>query len=262
MTEHRLKDKKLFVLDLDGTFYLDGKPFGGSLDFLKKVREAGKDYLFFTNNSSTSTTRYVEQLRAMGIDATVEDIATSADVMIDFLKRERPGKTVYLCATGETYAQFEQAGIPLTEEQPDLVVLTFDKELTYRKVERMCTFIRSGAEYLCTHPDENCPTADGPIPDCGSFVAMIAVSTGGAQPRYVGKPYRETIEMVKHKKNVSEQEIVFVGDRLQTDIAIGAKHGVASILVLTGVTTREMEQAGEIHPTWIFDRLSDVTACL
>lgn len=259
--QQKLNDKKLFVLDLDGTFYLDGKPFEGSLEFLKKVREAGKDYLFFTNNSSTSTGNYVEKLRAMGIDASQEDIATSADVMIDFLQRERPGKSVYLCATQETYAQFEQAGIPLTSEQPDLVALTFDKELTYEKIERMCTFIRAGAEYLCTHPDENCPTADGPIPDCGSFAAMIAVSTGGALPRYVGKPYRETIEMVKRKKKVCEEEIVFVGDRLETDIAIGVNHGVASILVLTGVTSREMERSGSIHPTWIFNRLSEVSDC-
>ena len=259
---HSLQEKKLFVLDLDGTFYLDGKPFAGSLDFLKRVRETGRDYLFFTNNSSTSTQKFVEKLRGMGIDATEDDIATSADVMIDFLKRERRGKTVYLCATKETYTQFEQAGIPLTEQRPDLVVLTFDKELTYHKIERMCTFIRQGAEYLCTHPDENCPTAAGPIPDCGSFAAMIAVSTGGAYPRYVGKPFRETIEMVKHKKGVCEQEIVFVGDRLQTDIAIGANHGVASILVLSGVTTREMEQNGEIHPTWVYEKLSDITPCL
>ncbi len=260
--KHCLQDKKLFVLDLDGTFYLDGKPFPGALDFLKRVRETGRDYLFFTNNSSTSTQKYVEKLRKMGISTTENDIATSADVMIDFLKRERPGKSVYLCATGETYAQFQQEGILLTESSPEIVVLTFDKELTYHKMERVCTFVRQGAEYFCTHPDENCPTADGPIPDCGSFTAMIAVSTGGAYPRYVGKPYRETIEMVKHKKKVREEEIVFVGDRLQTDIAIGANHDVASILVLTGVTTREMERQGTIHPTWIFERLSDITPCL
>ena len=257
-----LQNKKLFVLDMDGTFYLDGKPFEGSLEFLKKVRESGRDYLFFTNNSSTSTEKYVEKLRGIGLDVSTEDIATSADVMIDFLKRKRPGKTVYLCATRETYTQFEQAGIPLTEEQPDLVVLTFDKEITYHKIERMCTFIRQGAEYLCTHPDENCPTATGLIPDCGSFVAMIAVSTGGAYPQYVGKPYRETIDMIKYKKGVCEQEIVFVGDRLETDIAIGARHGVSSALVLTGVTTKEMEQASDIHPTWIFDRLSEMTPYL
>ncbi len=248
--------------DLDGTFYLDGKPFPGSLDFLRRVRETGRDFLFFTNNSSTSTWNYVKKLREMGIAAAENDIATSADVMIDFLKRERPGKSVYLCATKETYAQFQREGIPLTENSPEIVVLAFDKELTYHKIERVCTYLRQGAEYLCTHPDENCPTAAGPIPDCGSFAAMIAVSTGGMLPRYVGKPYRETIEMVKQKKQVREEEIVFVGDRLQTDIAIGANHGVASILVLTGVTTREMERQGTIHPTWIFDRLSDIIPCL
>ncbi len=116
---HCLREKKLFVRDLDGTFYLDGKPFPGSLDFLRRVRETGRDFLFFTNNSSTSTWNYVKKLREMGIAAAENDIATSADVMIDFLKRERPGKSVYLCATKETYARFQREGIPLTENSPE-----------------------------------------------------------------------------------------------------------------------------------------------
>ena len=126
-------------------------------------------------------------------------IMTSGDVMIEYLKHSHPGKTVYLLGTPVLRESFEKAGIHLTEEQPDLVVVGFDTTLTYHKLERACHYIRSGAEFLATHLDINCPTEDGFIPDCGSFCAAITLSTG-KKPKYVGKPYPETVEMILEKQ--------------------------------------------------------------
>ena len=142
--------KKLYVLDMDGTIYLGSRLFPETIPFLKRVKEHGKRYIFFTNNSSRSPETYVKRLNGMGIQASREDIVTSGDVMIHFLKTHRPGKKVYLLGTPDLRRSFQEAGIPLTEEMPDIVLLGFDTTLTYEKLERACHYIRSGAEFLCT----------------------------------------------------------------------------------------------------------------
>ena len=160
-----LKGIRLFVLDMDGTFYLGDKIIEGSLDFLETVRKTGRKFLFFTNNSSKIPSVYVEKLAKMNCHVTEKDVMTSGDVTIKYLQTHYPGKTVYLLGTPVLEESFRSAGISLTNEQPDIVVVGFDMTLTYEKLERACTFIRNGALFLATHLDINCPTEDGFIPD-------------------------------------------------------------------------------------------------
>ena len=171
-----LEQTELFVLDMDGTFYLDTTILDGSLDFLREVERLGKRFVFFTNNSSKSPKTYMDKLAKMDCFITRNQIITSGDVMIQYLKTYYPDKTVYLMGTPDLEENFRENGIRLTKEMPDVVVIGFDMTLTYEKLERACTYIRNGAVFLATHLDINCPTKDGFIPDCGAMCAAISLS--------------------------------------------------------------------------------------
>lgn len=252
-----LQDTELFVLDMDGTFYLGEEILPGALDFIKQVERCGKQYIFFTNNSSKSPKLYMKKLAGMNCPIERGQIMTSGDVMIEYLKAVHPGKTVYLVGTPALEETFQEAGICLVKEQPDLVVVGFDLTLTYEKLERACTFIRNGAEFLATHLDINCPTEDGFIPDCGAMCAAISLSTG-KKPKYVGKPFAETVDMVLRMTGMEKEQIAFVGDRLYTDVATGVKNGAKGLLVLTGETALSDVEQSEIKPDGIYESLGEM----
>lgn len=260
MIDHRislLEKTKLFVLDMDGTFYLGEHMIDGSLEFLRTLEHTGRRYMFFTNNSSKSAETYVKKLRSMNCSVDASQIMTSGDVMIEYLKQYYPGHSVYLLGTDSLKTSFLQSGIPLTEEQPDIVVVGFDTTLTYHKLERACSFIRNGALFLATHMDINCPIEDGFIPDCGALCAAITRSTGKA-PKYMGKPFPETIELILKKTGAPRDQISFVGDRLYTDVAAGVNNGVTGFLVLTGETkTADLDHA-KIRPDGVFLSLKEM----
>ncbi len=256
-----LRDTRLFVLDMDGTFYLGSKILPGAADFLQAVQETGRSYLFFTNNSSRSPQEYMRKLAGMGCPITRAQIMTSGDVTIRYLQTHYAGKSVYVMGTPALLANFSEAGIPLTEQDPDIVVVAFDTTLTYEKLVKACDFIRGGALFLATHLDINCPTETGFIPDCGSFCAAISLSTG-RQPKYLGKPFAETVDMVLDKTGFAREQVAFVGDRLYTDVATGANNGAKGLLVMTGETKAEDIPASPVQPDGIYASLGEMGALL
>ena len=257
-----LKGVRLFILDMDGTFYLGDEIIPGSLDFIARVRETGRSFLFFTNNSSRTPEGYLEKLARMGCPIGREQIMTSGDVTIRWLNTRRPGRSVYLMGTEALRRSFSQAGVRLVEdEQPDLVVTAFDTELTYRKLERACTFLRGGAEFIATHPDVNCPTADGFIPDCGAFCAAIRLSTG-REPKFLGKPSPETLDMILEATGFAKEEAAFVGDRLYTDVAAGVNNGARGLLVLSGETRRSDLAQSPVKPHGVYQNLKELASFL
>ena len=259
--EELLKEIQLFVLDMDGTFYLGDRLIDGSLEFIEAVRRRGREFLFFTNNSSKSPVLYIEKLKRLGLEIERRQIMTSADVTMAFLKKNYPGASVYLLGTPALEESFCQAGIRLTRERPDVVTVGFDTTLTYEKLERACTYIREGAVFLATHMDVNCPTEDGFIPDCGAICAAISLSTGAA-PRYLGKPFPETLEMILAAAKGTAGQTAFVGDRLYTDVAAGVNNGAKGILVLSGEATLKDVEESPVKPDGIFDSLGEMARCL
>lgn len=252
-----LEEIRLFVLDLDGTVYLGDRLLPGVPHFLERARETGRRILFFTNNTSRNPQEYIEKLGRMGIVISRQEIMTAGDVTIRFLRHSYPGKSVFLLGVSALRQSFLEAGIPLTEESPDLVVAGFDKTLTYERLEKACTFLRRGAEFFATHPDINCPTEAEPIPDCGAICAAITASTGFL-PKALGKPAAETVEMVLEATGCRREEIAFVGDRLYTDVACGTKNGAKGLLVLTGETTREDLSHATFTPDGVYESLEEI----
>lgn len=248
---------ELFVIDMDGTFYCGERLIDGALDFLKVLENKGKHFLFFTNNTSRAPEEYIEKLHRMGCDITRKQIMTAADVTIRYLKTYYPKQSVYLIGTPQLEKQFREAGICLSSREADIVMAAFDMTLTYEKLEHGCHLIRNGASFMATHPDINCPTEGGFLPDCGSICAAITLSTGKS-PRILGKPYRETAEMIMDSTNIPIERTGFVGDRLYTDIAAGVNHGGKGFLVLTGETGISDLEHPQIRPDAVFASLGEM----
>ena len=264
-TKHEILNRtELFVLDMDGTFYLENDILDGALDFLDSVKRAGKEYMFFTNNSSQSPKAYIDKLAKMNCHISRDMIMTSGDVMIRYLKNFYEGKSVYLLGTESLIESFKEGGINLfwPEEKeegarPDIVVVGFDKTLTYEKLTNACNYIREGSIFLATHLDINCPVKGGFIPDCGAMCAAIELSTG-VKPKFVGKPFGETVEMIVDATGKKKEAIAFVGDRIYTDVATGVKNGAMGVLVLTGETKLSDIPESEVKPDVVFDSIKEM----
>lgn len=260
--KHELLEKtRLFVLDMDGTFYLGGRILSGSLDFLEQVERLGKQYLFFTNNSSDSADNYIQKLAGMGCSITRDQIMTSGDVTAAYLLKHHPGEKVYLLGTPALEKNFQEYGIPLVKDEADIVVVGFDKTLDYDKLTRACTLIRNGALFLSTHLDINCPTENGFIPDCGAICAAIELSTG-VSPHYLGKPFKETVDMILERTKVPKEYISFVGDRIYTDVKTGVNNGANGILVLSGETQLADIEKSDVKPDAVFGGLYEMAEML
>ncbi len=259
-----LKKIGLFVLDMDGTFYLGDHVIDGALEFVRYVEKTGRRIMFFTNNSSRSPQVYMERLAGMGCPIRRDQIMTSGDVTITYLRETYREKTVYLVGTPDLEESFEEAGILLWKKgdpRPDIVVVGFDTTLTYEKLDRACDFIRRGSVFLATHLDINCPTEDGFMPDCGAFCAAITLSTG-VEPKYLGKPFKETVDMVLVRTGEERERVAFVGDRLYTDVATGVNHGANGLLVLSGETKEEDLKTSQVKPDGVYLSLGEMKELL
>ncbi len=253
----KLKSKKLFVLDMDGTIYIDGTPIEGAIEFVSYCKSHGIRIVYFTNNASRNIEMYYERLRRIGFPVDDGDVYSSADVTIDYLLRNHPGQSVYLVGTPALEESFVNAGITLTDgSYADIVVSSFDTTLTYEKLKHACRLIREGAIFYSTHPDFNCPVKGGFIPDSGAICALITASTGKT-PKYFGKPCYETAEYLARSVGVDFDSTAVVGDRLYTDIALGKNHGITSILVLTGESSMDDVKSGN-RPDLIYESIGKI----
>ena len=248
-----LTDKRLFLLDMDGTLYLDEQLFNKVPEFLSFIRQQGGRYLFLTNNSSRGVEGYIEKMRRLGIETERSDYLTSVDVTIAALQRERPEKKCYVFGTRSFYSQLRDAGIPVTarpDPDVDILLCGFDRELTFQKLEDACILLNRGAEFWATNPDWVCPTWYGSVPDCGSVCRMLTTATGRT-PRFLGKPQPDMAVLAMARTGFAPEQTVLFGDRLYTDIACGAAAGIDTVFVLSGEGTEaDIEKFG-VQPTWV-----------
>lgn len=255
MKNKAFEKTKYFILDLDGTFHISGKMVDGALNFLEKVKSENKDFLFFTNNSSNNRKVCHKRLLDMGCIVPETKVSVSTNVCIDFLKKERKGKSVYLLGNERLINNFKEAKIPLSDTDADIVISGFDTTLTYDKLTKASVLIENGAEYFATHGDLRCPTDIGFVPDAGAITAIITATTEKTPSKIFGKPHTETVDYLTSYLNCSRDELCFVGDSLISDIKIGYDHDIPTILVLTGITTMQRYENQDIKATYVSESL-------
>lgn len=251
-----------FLLDMDGTIYLGDELIEGTHEFLEAVASSGRKVLFLTNNSSKNGETYLKKLAKMGIEAQPEDVLTSGQAAAQTILQEYPGKKVWVMGNDLLKRELESLGLCLVEKNPDLVLTAFDTQLTYQKLWDCCNYVREGLPYLATHPDFNCPTETGFMPDLGAMTELIFASTGRRPDRVIGKPEHDIFACASQRTGVPLERCAMCGDRLYTDIAAGQKQGLFSILVLTGETKKQDLETSEIKPDLILDRLADLVSVL
>jgi HAD superfamily hydrolase (TIGR01450 family) len=227
-----------YLLDMDGTIYLGDQLLPGAREFFQLISERNIQYFLLTNNSSRSRSDYAAKLRNMGLEVSADRILTSGEATASTLASRDGGARIYLVGTPSLQREFLDHGFDLSDEDPDTVVLGFDTTLTYDKLSRLCSLVRRGTPYIATHPDLNCPTAEGPIPDIGATIAFVEASTGRSPDEIIGKPFQPMLAVILSRTGLSPSQICMVGDRLYTDIAMGL-HGLRTALVLSGETRPE-----------------------
>lgn len=257
MQAQLLGEKTAFVFDLDGTIYLGDRPIEGVAETLERLRESGRDVYFLSNNSSKRKDAYVRRLESMGIPATENNIVLSTDSVTTYLL-ENDIQDVYVLGTKAMRDEIAHSGVNPNAEQPECVVVGFDKELTYQKLREACLHLEQGAEFVAAHPDRFCPTPEGNIPDCGSITALLETATGRAPSRVLGKPDPVMIEPIYRRSGCSPEDMVIVGDRLSTELRMADSEGITSICVLTGDADEgDVAQSG-VSPDFVFNRASDL----
>ena len=250
------------MLDMDGTFYLEERLIEGALKFIEVLNRQGREYLFLTNNSSKDSRQYAEKLARLGLPVSRDKILTSGEATAMHVQSQRPGARVYVVGTSALENEFQECGFTLTDEMPDFVVLGFDTTLTYAKLWKLCDLVRAGVPYIATHPDFNCPTETGFMPDIGATIAFVKASTGREPDLVVGKPNRLFVEKAAERVGIPVSAMCMIGDRLYTDIALGAAAGIPAILVLSGETRKEDIETSAFQPSYIFQNLGGVAAYL
>lgn len=254
---------KVYVFDLDGVIYRMDEPIPGARETIAALKESGAKVYYLTNNSSKTRTEYVHKLSTFGIPSTEEDIMTSAYALGRwFISRGEVGKTVYVVGEAGLKNELSKIGILVAEYSeaslPDYVVSGWDRQFTYQKLTEAQQCIQRGAVYIATNRDATYPDSGGrTLPGSGAIVAAIQTCTG-VVPIVIGKPEPYTLELILQHAGATPEECIVVGDRIDTDIAIGKRVGSRTALVLTGVHTRaDVETAGEaLQPDLV---LQDVT---
>lgn len=260
-----LKKYNLFLFDMDGTLYLGDQLYDFTKELLDTIRAKGKRYLFMTNNSSKSVLDYVKKLEKLGIKATEEDFITSSQATAYYLKLHHKGQKLYVCGTNSLKEEFRKNGFEITEnlEEVDCIVMGFDTELTFKKLEDVSKLLltRDEIPYIATNPDYVCPTEFGSVPDCGSVCDMIYNATK-RRPLVIGKPEALMPQLAMQQHGYKKEETAVIGDRIYTDIKSGLNAGVMGILVMGGETTQEILDASEDKPHMVLQDAGEMIPML
>ncbi|HIS56372.1 MAG: HAD-IIA family hydrolase [Lachnospiraceae bacterium] len=266
MVDSRLKKKKLFLFDIDGTIAVDETVFDGTMDLLSHIRKIGGKSIYITNNSTKSRADYAEKFQRMGIQAAEEDFITASYAACRYLKEHHSEDRIYVAGTRSLVEELKREGLHVTTDGTDpvqVVLVGYDSELTYGKLVDVCRYLMTNPScvYLATNPDLCCPTGFGSVPDCGAICGMIACAAG-RMPLYLGKPNPVIVEYSLIQTGFSKDETIVVGDRLYTDIAVGIAAEVDTAVVFTGEAKKDDIKSTEYPPTWAFDSVRQLADLL
>ena len=246
-----------WLMDMDGVLIREDNAIPGAAEFIQRLKDGGTPFLVLTNNSIYTRRDLAARLRAVGLDVPEDSIWTSALATAGFLQDQRPDGTAFVIGeTGLTTAM-HQAGYTLTERNADYVVLGETRTYSFERITQAIRLIDSGARFIATNPDPTGPSNEGSLPATGSVAALITHATGVA-PYFVGKPNPLMMRSALNAIDAHSESTAMVGDRMDTDMVAGLEAGLETVLVLTGVTTRESAERFPYRASRIVDSVADL----
>lgn len=257
-----LKNKKLFLFDIDGTIAVGDSLYPGSAELLSHIDRIGGRSYFITNNSTMSGSDYVDKFkRAYGLETTEDQFVTSGYMTLRFLMENFSGSMIYVMGTSSFISDLRRNGLNVTEKyRPDItcVVAAYDSELTYEKLcETSRVLLTCSVPFYATNPDLRCPVDFGFVPDCGAMCGLLTATTN-RQPVYLGKPSEKVVELCLSLSGFSREETLVVGDRLYTDIACGINGGVDTCVLFTGEAQKKDLQDTPYRPNYAFENVMEL----
>ncbi|WP_078414193.1 TIGR01457 family HAD-type hydrolase [Priestia abyssalis] len=251
-----MKKYKGYLIDLDGTMYKGTELIQEARDFVMVLKENNIPYLFVTNNSTRTPGQVAEKLKQFGIPAEEEQVFTTSQATANYLHERKPNGSAYVIGEEGIHQAMQEKGFAFKEENPDFVVVGLDRGINYEKLATACLAVRNGAMFVSTNGDIALPTERGLLPGNGSLTSVVAVSTQ-TKPLFIGKPESIIMEQALQVLGVSKEETLMVGDNYDTDIMAGMNAGLDTLLVHTGVTTKELLVGYETKPTYTVDSLEE-----
>lgn len=252
-----------FIFDLDGTVYLSDNLIPGAERVIRLLRERGRKVVFLSNKPIQTRDDYAAKLARLGIPTQPDEVINSTLVMINYLKKNAPNARLFVVGETPFIEELKKAGFMMTEGpgEIDYVVVAFDRTFDYRKLNIAYQAIKLGAHFVATNPDRTCPVEGGEIPDCAGMIAAIEAVTQKKVEVIVGKPSPLMIQAAMDVMRLSPEECILIGDRLETDIQMGKEAGIATGIVLTGVTNEETLKGykhSSMQPDFVFQSIADV----
>lgn len=252
-----LMDKKGFICDMDGVIYHGNRILEGVREFVDWLNSAGKDYLFLTNSAERTPQELSQKLHRMGLAVSEDHFHTSALATASFLKSQAPGCSAYVIGEAGLVNALYNAGIYMNDVNPDYVVVGDTRTYNFEKIEKAVALVNKGAKLIGTNPDITGPTEAGVMPATGALIAPIEIATG-KKAYFVGKPNPLMVRHALKSLNCHSAETVIIGDRMDTDIVAGIESTVDTVLVLSGVTTREMIDRFPYRPSFVLNGVGDI----
>ena len=249
-----------FIFDLDGTVYLSDALIPGADRVIRLLREGGRKVVFLSNKPIQTREDYASKLTRLGIPTQPDEVINSTFVMTNYLKKVAPGAKLFVVGEIPFVEELRRAGFTITEEPKEIqyVVVAFDRTFDYHKLDVAFQAIKRGAHFVATNPDRTCPVEGGEIPDCAGMIAAIEAVTTQKVELIVGKPSPMIIEAALEIMGLKPDDCILIGDRLETDIKMGKESGIATGIVLTGVTDEKTLKESAIYPDFIFQSIADL----
>lgn len=257
MRVYHLEGIRNFLIDMDGVILRGTTLIPGTADFIKRLQEKGIPFLIFTNNSEYTPRDLQVRLSYMGLNVPESAIFTSALATAHFLQRQQPNGRAYALGESGLTTALHNIGYVLTDQEPDYVVLGETKSYSFARITRAIRLIMAGARFIATNPDVMGPGEGGIVPATGAVAALISSATG-VKPYFIGKPNSLMIRTALRTLNAHSEDSAVIGDRMDTDIVVGLESGLQTILVLTGVTSREQVGRFPYRPSHIRNSIADV----
>jgi 4-nitrophenyl phosphatase len=249
-----LKKYKGYLIDLDGTMYRGTELIEEAPRFVERLQKNEIPYLFVTNNSSRTPAQVAEKLRDFSIPATDEQVFTTSQATANYIYELNQNASVYVIGEEGIRTAISEKGLTLGGEHADFVVVGIDRSISYEKLAVGCLAVRNGATFISTNGDIAIPTERGLLPGNGSLTSVITVSTQ-TKPIFIGKPESIIVEQALKVLGAKKEETLMVGDNYDTDILAGIHSGIDTLLVHTGVTTKEHLKGYRVQPTFVIDSL-------